>query len=454
MKKEFCGTDKQKLQAQKVSIKEGSAYSIMDGFGLRYITPYALTLGATNTHIGILNTLPNLLGSFSELFSLKAINHQTRKKFVHKHVLLQSLMWLFVIAIGIMFFIFNIDHTAAPITLIVVYSVLIMLGMYTVPAWMSWMKDIVPERCGSYFGLRNKISGFVALACMLVAGFILDYFKKTSVFVGFAVLFFIAFLGRYTSARLFLKQYEPKFTPERDHKHGFVHFVERISESNFGKFTLFVSLMSMMVAIASPFFAVYMLNTLNFNYVTFTVVTLSEVLTMFLFMTAWGKFADVYGNMKTMRITGFLIPFVPLLWLFSPLFQTNMPNLLVPYLILISLFSGTVWAGFNLSTSDFIYDSANPKNIGSFTAYLSILNNFGFFVGGVVGGFISSKTFTFIGLPAILVIFLISGVMRFVIAGTFLPHLREVKKVKSLTFKQAEHKIAHISLRQIVKSLR
>ena len=47
-----------KKKASRISIREGAAYGLFDGFGLRYITPYALLLGMSNTLIGILISLP------------------------------------------------------------------------------------------------------------------------------------------------------------------------------------------------------------------------------------------------------------------------------------------------------------------------------------------------------------------------------------------------------------
>ena len=67
-------------QAKKISIKEGSAWSLMEGFGVRYITPYALYLGASNSQIGLLSSLPWLLGNIFQIPALKFLKNNTRKK--------------------------------------------------------------------------------------------------------------------------------------------------------------------------------------------------------------------------------------------------------------------------------------------------------------------------------------------------------------------------------------
>ena len=67
---EYMNENKKIQQAKTISIKEGSAASLMEGFGTRYITPYALYLGASNTQIGLLSSFPGLLGSLAQIPAL------------------------------------------------------------------------------------------------------------------------------------------------------------------------------------------------------------------------------------------------------------------------------------------------------------------------------------------------------------------------------------------------
>lgn len=442
---------KLKAKACKISVKEGSAYSFMDGFGLRYITPYALKLGATNNHIGFLSTLPYLIGSFSEIFTLSAMKKYSRKAIVFWGVLLQAVMWLVLIGIGALFFIWNFDHQFAPWLLIITFTLLVTVGAFAGPAWSSWMKDIIPKHYNQFFGTRNRITGIVALICMLAAGYLLDFFKAKNIFLGFSILFFIAFLGRITSAALIKKQYEPRFTQDENHQLKFWQFLRRLSEDNFGRFTMFISFMSFTVAIASPFFAVYMLKNLNFSYMTFTLVALSSSISTFIFMPAWGKFGDVYGNKTILKLTGYLVPLVPLLWLLSIFVSQNM---LLTYLLSVEAFSGLIWAGFNLATADYIYDIATPQSIGQFSAYFAVVNNIGAFIGALIGGLIASFSFTIFGLSSILIVFLLSGIARFLVAALNVHHIDDVRYVKEFGMQEAKEQFMHLSFARIIKILR
>jgi MFS family permease len=242
----------------------------------------------------------------------------SRKKLVIWSATLQSIMWLFILLGVAMFFIFDLGPSITVNYLIIIYTILTALGCFYGPVWASWMKDLVnPDKSGKYFGARNKIIGFVSLIAMLVSGFIMDYFKQTDIFVGFFILFGICFFARLISSQLLRKKYEPKLKVEKDYYFSFWQFVKKMWGNNFGKFVVASGLMDFAINIASPFFAVYMLQTLGFSYAVYTIVIVSSIVGNLIAMPLWGKFSDRYGNVRTVKITAVLIAFVPLGWFAS-----------------------------------------------------------------------------------------------------------------------------------------
>ncbi len=437
-------------KTKKISVKEANAYSLMDGFGFKYITPFALAIGANNMQIGLLNSMPSLIGNLSQFFTLKAMYKWSRKKITFWGVLLQAVMWLVLIGIGALYFIFHIKDQTPAYFLIIAYTLLILFGAFSGPAWSSWMKDIITQDRGEYFGSRARISGVVALVCMLIAGFILDYFSHTKIFIGFFILFFIAFLGRTISALLMLKQYEPKFRCEDGYYFTFFQFVKKMLFNNFGRFVFYFSLVCLTTAIAGPFFAVYMLKNLGFSYIQYMVVILSNAVAALVFMPAWGKFADKYGNLQVIKITGWMTPIIPFLWIGSSFMDHA--SILVS-LIIIEAFSGFVWAGFNLAAGNFLYDAVTRQRLAICSSYLNILAGLGVVIGSVLGGIIASMSFTFLGLNVLLFIFLLSGIARLIVYFLMNPRIQEVRNVKRFRIKDAEKKLKHLSLRKFFEYL-
>ncbi len=420
-----------RTKTKKFSVREGVAASVMDGAGSRYITPYALALGANNTQISLLTSIPSLLGNLLQLLTSKAIEKFSRKKIIAIGVFLQALMWLPMIGVGYFFFYKQLGNNTSSSLMIVFYVLFIIFGAFLSPAWNSLMKDVVGKETGGYFGRRNRITGAVSLGVMLVCGFVLNYFQGISnVFIGFLILFGVAFLSRLVSGFLITKHYDPELKLEKGYYFSFWQFIKKTPQSNFAKFSIFVSLISLATAIASPFFSVYMLRDLKFNYGIWTLISISGSVAALLFMPLWGKFADKYGNLKVMRLTGALVPFVPMLWLFTaPLAKMSLVSVVV-YIFVIEFISNLIWAGFNLCYANFIYDAVTRQRLALCIAYFNILNGIGVFIGASLGGLLASFNFSFFGLNPLLLVFLVSGVVRLIVYVLMMPKVKEVREVQ------------------------
>ncbi|MEM4605926.1 MAG: MFS transporter, partial [Candidatus Pacearchaeota archaeon] len=202
-----------KEKAKKISIIEGSSYAFSEGFGLRNVSAYALALNSPNYIISLLTSIPSLLGNLSQFLSYRILLKTTRKKAVSILVFLQALSWLMFIIPGVLFLRNKDFFLISWIILIIVYSLVIIFGSISGPIWTSWMKDIVKKKeFGRYFSYRNKIVLIFIVFSSIIAGLLLDFFKKFNMLlIGFFILFFLSFIARVISAYFFTKKYEPKY---------------------------------------------------------------------------------------------------------------------------------------------------------------------------------------------------------------------------------------------------
>lgn len=420
-----------KEKGKKNSVRDGSFYSVMDGMGLRYITPYALSIGISNKIIGILDFLPALIGNIFRISLSKTYYKKSRKAIVLPFVFIQAFFWLPLLLVGFSYFFLGLSIALSTLFLVASYSIIVIAGLLAAPAWTSWMQDLVERNRGEYFGRRSKSTGLVLIISMLTAGLILDHFKGGKIFFGFVILFGLALIGRYASFYFLKKQYEPKATTDEKSYFSFLQFIKKMHSNNFGRFVIFTSLVSFAVAIASPFFSVYMIKDLNFSYFAFTVVSLSSLLSPILFLSFIGKLSDKVGTVRIMKISSYLTPLVPLLWIFSIFLMRSPPFVLVGYLFIVEFFSGFVWAAYNLSISNFIYDAVTKQKIILCFSYFGFINSAGSFLGGLIGGQLSSlSSVSVFGLSGILLVFLISFVLRLVPAIFIGPKLKEVRQVE------------------------
>jgi len=396
------------------SIKDGAAASVTTGLGDNFVSAYAIALGATNFQLSILSALPALMPG--EWLSTKFMGKFSRKRIVLTGVLIQAILWL-PIALLSLFLLKDIKH--APALLIIFYSVYMFSGFFIGPSWSSWMRDMTEgmER-GKYFGKRNKILGIAGLTATISAGLILDWFKSREiVFMGFAIIFVAACVSRLISRHYLKQQYEPKLKLDDGYYFSFWQFIKKAPSNNYGRFAIFFASMNFATAIAGPFFAPYMLKTLGFNYITFTIVNLiASTAATLLVMPLWGRFNDYYGNVKTIQLTAFLVPVIPMLWLVSP-----SPY----YLIGLQVFSGICWAGFNLAAGSFSYDAVTKPRMGLCVAYTGTLSSMGVFLGSVMGGLLAS--YTTISMNIYLFVFVVSGLARLTFAVMFSGNIKEVR---------------------------
>ncbi len=398
------------------SILDGGFYSVMVGFGERFINPLAVALNATAQQIGFLASIPQLLAAIFQLFSVDITDKLKKRKFlVIRFALLQAFTWAFFLSIALFFR--NVW------LLILVFTLYTVFGSFGNAPWSSWMGDLIEEdKRGRYFGKRNMIVNAVLVTAFILAGIIMNFFTNINVFAGFAILFCVAFFSRIISAYFLSRMYEPNYKVKREAYFSIWSFVSKMASNNFGRFVLFLSLFSFAVNFANPFYAVYMLRDLNFSYVTYTIIVSSNLIAQFLSMNYWGKLSDRFGNRTIFGVTGFLIPVIPIFWLFSP-------N--PAYIVLIQLFNGFVWSGFNLATGNYFFDAVTPQKRARCVSYYNLLNGVAIFFGASLGGILAMQIGPwFFFISKYQDIFLLSGFMRLLVAVAFIPILHEVRLSK------------------------
>ncbi|MBU2615748.1 MAG: MFS transporter, partial [Nanoarchaeota archaeon] len=409
-------------KSRRLSIKEGIFASAKGSFGDYYISPFAIAINSSNSVVAMFSAISGLLGPITQMFSSKLIGKHSRKEIILKSILFESLIWLPMILLAFLFY-KGILVSALPLFLLLIYSLYIILANIGGPAWFSWMGDIVDEnKRGLWFSKRNLIIGFTSITLALAASFFLDYFKSRNwTLFGFMTLFALAFLARITTRRIIKKQYEPKIKVKKEDCFSFYEFITRAPKTNFGKFSIFRAFFSFASSISSPLLAVYLLRNIGFDYKTYMIIILAGAALSLLFMEIWGKIADQFGNYVILKITAIPIAILPILWILSP---SPIYLIAVP-----SIISGITWAGFGLSSGNFIYDNVSPQKRGIAVSYYNMMYGIGAFLGAGLGAILIKVIKTDL-LEPIFIIFIISAIARIIVVLFGLPKIKEIRKVK------------------------
>jgi predicted MFS family arabinose efflux permease len=285
------------------------------------------------------------------------------------------------------------------------------------------MGSLVPEKIrGSYFGKRNTIQSIFSFSTALMAGWLLGL---TNSILGFSFVFFLAFIFGLVSYFYLTK------IPDVNYKtvNGKLNILKSISDlkryRNFKPFKRHMALVSFAVNLSSPFFTVYMLSVMNIGYEWYGMVIAAEILAKILMQRYWGILSDKFGDRSVMGLCNILVVFYPFIFLFvrDPF-----------HLILVAVFSGIAWSGFDLTAFNYLLDVTPPEKRPSYIAEYKIATGMALFLGPFIGGLISqyfSNTF-FLWFSGLQILFLISFILRGVVTAYGLPSLKEVRAKKTL----------------------
>jgi len=396
------------------SIRDGVAYAATVGFGDNYINPYAVALGASNFQIGLLSFFTQLVSSLTYLRAADITERiGSRKKIIVLFVFFQAFILL---PIALIPFFPGYTHIYLLICFCTLY---LSFSSFANPAWGSLMANLVPEKSrGAFFSKRGRLIGMVTVASSFLAGYVLQVFEKCSL-AGFTVIFSVAMFSRYISCFFLNKMYEPPLEIKKEHYFSFKEFVQRLNVGNFGKYVIFHSSFNFAVFLASPFFPVFMLRDMGFSYITYSIVTTTVPLASMLAVSYWGRRADMIGNRQILQICGLVISVLPAMWLIS----RN-----VYFLLVIQSLAGVFWAGFNLCSSNFMYDSVIPEKRTRVISYFHTFNGLAVCVGTFLGGFLATHIPPVFG-HRLLTLFAVSSLLRVLVSTLLFRRVKEVRKI-------------------------
>jgi len=416
-------------QSRRYGIREGAFQAIMLGGGENYLSAFALLLHASAFQVGLLSALPQLIGTWAQLFSVKALRWvRHRKSIILTGVAGQAFVWLPLLALPLIF------PDQGPWLLIACAVAYVAMGHFAIPAWNSLLTDLVdPDRRGAYFGHRARVMTVSSFAALCAAGLILHSAEAwEQPWMGFAVIFLAASVARGVSTAFLARIDESAVPVTREDEFRLLAFLRREHSSNFKRFLMFSGLMHGCVLIAGPYFVVYMLRDLHFSYLDYAFWLAAGVIGQFVTLKPWGRLGDRYGNKKVVAVAGLLVPFLPMLYVLSA-------NL--HFLLAVNFLGGAIWAGLALGLQNYVFDAVRPEDRAKGVAIWNSVNAAGWFAGAMIGSVLVGVLPGEIALAGLEVrpasnlpfVFFISGVLRLVVSLSLLRTFHEARSVEPIS---------------------
>lgn len=419
-------------QIRRYGLRDGALQAITQGGGENYLSAFGLLLHASAFQIGLLSALPQLVGTWAQLLSVKTLHRfRHRKTVILAGSIGQAVMWLPLLILPLLF------PQQGPWLLIACAVAYFMMSHFAVPAANSLITDLVnPNRRGAYFARRLTIMAVTSFTALCAAGLLLQVAQASSrPWAGFAAVFGVAAAARAISGS-YLARIDESAAPARcEEEFRLMEFLRRERGSNFQRFLLFSGLMHVCVLIAGPYFVMYLLRDLQFSYLEYGMWLAAGVLGQFSTLKRWGACGDRFGNKRILVINGFLVPFLPMCYLIS----TNLY-----FLLAVNFGGGIIWAGLSLSLQNYVFDAVRTEDRAKGVAIWNTVNAVGWFAGAMLGSWlamVAPSDIRLLGVHLALasnlpVVFFISGMLRLIVSLSLLGTFQESRAVESASSRE------------------
>lgn len=419
------------LKASTADSVLASVYSL--GTGGILLSNLLVELGASPVVFGMLSSIPMLVNLIQPLGAYLSERSTSRFQYSLRTHGIGRLLWL-ILVIGIASASWGVvdTHQLVILTLLIVLFSNLLGGLGTA-SWLSWVAMIVPRRLrGRFFGTRNSAANLTTLVCVPMAGLVVSHWYGGSlqgygIVLLVSVVFGIMGLGcqyfQVDMNPLSQNTYYGKLTQTSEiqsevAKDEFSEVLQSIhppqdqlansvwKNSNFLIFLLYFSFWTLAVNLSSPFFNLYMLDTLDLDVSYVTIYNSFQAAATLLMLILWGRLADKIGNRPILICIGILVAATPLLWLGI---SVNRLDIWL-WLPLLHILAGGTWAAIDLCNNNIQLAIAPTKNQSIYFAIAAAAAGVSGALGTTIGSFIAQ----FAQSGGLLSLFVLSALFRLV----------------------------------------
>lgn len=418
-------------RSRRYGLRDGACQAVTQGSGEQYLSAFALLLHANAFQLSLLSALPQLIGTGAQLASVKLLRwFPDRKTLILTGTIGQALAWIPIVLFPLLF----PEH--GPEILILGTALYFACSQFTMPTWNSFIADHLDQHeRGVYFARRAKIMASLSFLALCTAGWLLSLWQHHPfTWIGFALIFALAGGARLASAFALAPVEDVHHAAHAEMRKGFREFLAGTSLS-FRRFLLFSGLMHGAVLIAGPFFVVYMLRDLHWSYLTYGMWLAAGILGQLVTLKAWGQFGDRHGNKALLTVTGFMVPFLPMLYLIGTNFG---------FLVVVNFLGGVTWGGLALGLQNYVLDAVEQADRAKAVATYSTINALGWCLGAFTGSWligilplrIDAATLSLQLMSNLPLVFFLSGILRLAVSTSLLRSFQEARAVEAAPFHQ------------------
>ena len=353
-----------------------------------FLAAFALILGATNVHIGIMTALPFIVQPLQILAVIMIERIRMRKIVAVTAYFIAYATW---IPIALIPFVINLPNPGAVTVLLFFIAVRGAATAFVTPSWNGWLRDIVPsDIMGSFFAGRLRVATIAAAISAMAAALYIDWWKgyaaDSDVIFGYsyAILFGSIILG-FGAVQFMARMPEPEM-PRLD---GPPQSILRtlgapFRDKEFRALINFMFMWNFVAYLAVPFFSVYMLVRLELPLSLVVALGVLSQVANVLFLRVWGTLVDQYGSKVVLSLSSSLYFLVIFGWTFTTL--PDKYTLTASLLVILHILIGIASAGINIASTTIRMKMSPPAQSTAYLTGVSLASSIGAGISPLLGG--------------------------------------------------------------------
>ena len=422
------------------------------------LSNFLVELDASPIEVGMLCSIPmmvNLLQPLGAYFSERTTSRHSYCLWTHG---IARIMWLFLaVAIGLTTLGWShfSNHQLVVLTLLIILISHIVTALGSA-SWLSWMAILVPRKLrGRYFGLRNSLASLTQLLSVPVAALIVSNWSGGSI-QGYGVVLLLGIIAGMIS--LSCQFFKVDVNPQEQNAISSEEFdslsgadpnpksfdsdsqslgseslgskslastssntqpsnTESLAsepliktnkatrksifkDKNFLIFLVYFGLWMFAFNLSTPFFNLYMLDTLDLDVSWVSLYGSFQAGAGMLMLIVWGRIADKFGNRVVLLLTGILIAITPIFWILIGNSSTD----IWLWLPLLHIFIGGSVNAVELCGNNLQIAIAPTRNQSIYFAIAAAVAGGAGALGTTIGGFLAESTSFIGGLPGLFAI--------------------------------------------------
>lgn len=350
-----------------------------------FLTAFAVALGASNLTIGVLASIP-ALAQLMQIPGVVLVERVRRRRTVTVAAALAGRSSL--VAMGAAPWL--PQEYVLPL-LMTVAAIHALCGSIAGCSWNSWMRDLLPpDQLNRFFARRMMYSTLLgavlsfATAHLLATAEIASPGKTVALF---SALTAIGGLAGLAGIGFVWRTPEPPMVKPSGEVSMMALLAEPFHTGNFRRLMIFLAAWGLAVNLATPFFTVYMLRSLDIPLSSVTLLVVCGQLSNVASIQLWGRLADRFSNKTVLRLAGHLLAACLVGWVFTGNPGSHAATL--PLLYALHFLMGIATAGVTLAAGSIALKLSPPGRATAYLAANSVVTAMAAGIAPIAGGLLA-----------------------------------------------------------------